>query len=567
MQKLWLKNFEFHINPAVWNTAQDLVQAGGVKQLREVEKHFWVATVEDGELVFEVEAMITPHKIKAFTCECWAEGRRLMCAHVAAALFKVRQFLEQKAEARQARIEAQRSEELGRLTVQTVLANASLDDLTEFVREYARRDRDFSLALKTWFAASVEGVENTYALVLDAALPRNAGTKPLREPEFRRLRKTLDDLETQCRAAHEQGYFRTVFQITTALLHKLPNNILKIDDQRREQIVPYLQTALHRMIQIPGDHLSPELRDKRRNFLFEYLASGNFPPELERELLRFLGQAASDEAIYLRIRDLYDQIPFPAPPAALYLFLTALAQRGMPEAVARVLEDFVPQPARIKEAVVALFYLHEWKATLLAGEAFLDKNIFNAGQRREIEDLLLLAAEKTNDTARQKAYLRQRYRQYGHPEIFQRLKTLAGADWPAERERLIAELHPEGKPDRLAPLFAAEGNLDALERLLAERKDLSLLRQFEDHFLPERKNFVRDHYVDILAAYLRDHFGRQASGQVREQLAGLIRKGQGSLAKEIILALIARFSDRHTLPEELAELFPKTNRPNGESNR
>ena len=101
MQKLWLKNFEFQINPATWNAAQDLGQAGRVKNLREIEKHFWVALVEDGEFNLETEIIITPHKIKAFTCECWAEGRRLMCPHIAAALLKIRQFLAQKAEARQ----------------------------------------------------------------------------------------------------------------------------------------------------------------------------------------------------------------------------------------------------------------------------------------------------------------------------------------------------------------------------------------------------------------------------------------------------------------------------------
>jgi hypothetical protein len=94
VQKLWLKNFEFQISPNTWNAAQDLVLAGGIRSLQEVEKHFWVATVVDGTLQYEVETIITPNKIKAFTCECWAEGRRLMCPHIAAALFKVRQFLE-----------------------------------------------------------------------------------------------------------------------------------------------------------------------------------------------------------------------------------------------------------------------------------------------------------------------------------------------------------------------------------------------------------------------------------------------------------------------------------------
>ena len=69
MQKLWLKDCEHHISAATWNTADELLQAGSVKALREVEKHFWVASVDAPDGIYEIEVMITPHKIKAFTCE------------------------------------------------------------------------------------------------------------------------------------------------------------------------------------------------------------------------------------------------------------------------------------------------------------------------------------------------------------------------------------------------------------------------------------------------------------------------------------------------------------------
>lgn len=235
MQKLWLKNFEFHINPATWNAAQDLVQAGSVKNLREIEKHFWVALVEDGEFSVETEVIITPHKIKAFTCECWAEGRRRTRRHIAAALLKIRQFLVQKAEARQHTAETKQNDPAGRLTVQAVLDQADSAGLSDFVRAYARRDRDFALALKTWFAGNLTGGSETHSFCCsDAALPRHGGAQPLREPELRRLRKTLDDLDAQVVTAVEIGNARTVFQITTAILPKIAALLPKTADARRE---------------------------------------------------------------------------------------------------------------------------------------------------------------------------------------------------------------------------------------------------------------------------------------------------------------------------------------------
>ena len=562
MQKLWLKNFEFHINPATWNTAQDLLQAGAVKNLGEVEKHFWVASVADGEMSFEVETIITPHTIKAFTCECWAEGRRLMCPHIAAALFKIRQFLDQQSEARQAKAVEKKRDDSGRLTTQTVLEQVSAAELLEFVRAYIRRDRDFALALKTWFAGSLSGTDNPFLLLLESALPRQGagGGKPLREPDLRRLRKMLDDLEIQLSAASGQGNARAVYQIATAVLQKIVPLLPKTAENRRDQLTQYCQKTLHDLIQLAPEQLSPELRENRRSFLMELAKTGSLPSELERDMVHFLGQAATDDRFFGQIRDLFDHTPNPAPPLVLHLFLSALARRDMPEAVRRVLEDYMDRPARIKDAIVILYYLNYWQAVLVAGEYFSKKSLFNTGQRREIEDLLLLSAEKAKDLPRQKRYLRARYHETGNPDLIQRLKTITGAKWPAEQKRLVAELKTAGNTERLAPLLAAGNDLDALALLIEEKTDIALLQQYEHLFWPERKNFVRDRYVTILSEYLTDHFGRQASSYIREQLGGLVRKGQTDMVLEIIRALTLQFADRHTLPEELVELFPKSKR-------
>ncbi|MBK8920033.1 MAG: hypothetical protein IPM81_00720 [Saprospirales bacterium] len=560
MQKLWLKNFEFHIIPSTWNTAQDLVQMGAVRQLQEMEKHFWMAKVTGDDFLYEVEAIITPHKIKAYTCECWAEGRRLMCPHIAAALLKIRQFLDQKAAARQAQVENRQPESLARISVQNILEMASMDEIAGFIQAYSRRDRDFALALKTWFTNKFTGMDNPYRFLLDAALPRHPGSRALRDPEIRRLRKTLDDLQLQLATAVAGANAQTLFLLVVAILEKITPLALHLDEPRRSTLLAYCQTALQQLLQMPDAHLSPELREKRWHFVFEFLTQPQHPLELESTLIGFLSRTAAEEAPFSAIRTLFDHTPYPAPPAVLSLFLTALAQREMPEAVVRVLRDYSERPAQIKEAIAALSQQQCWMAVMLAGEYFLDQNLFNTGQRREIEDLIMDAADKTADKTRQMTYLRLRYRQYGQTDTFARLKSLAGPEWPVEQRRLLIELQLAGDAAKLAPFLAAENQLDDLTHLLMERRDLALLRQYEDLLCRERKPFVFDFYFNILSDYLADHFGKPASGHVRATLSGLLHKGQSELAREIIGALIARFPDRHTLPEELAEIFPKTNK-------
>ena len=67
---------------------------------------------------------------------------------------------------------------------------------------------------------------------------------------------------------------------------------------------------------------------------------------------------------------------------------------------------------------------------------------------------------------------------------------------------------------------------------------------------------MRERYIELLGDYLYDHFGRPASAQVRERLAPLLARGRTDLVVNIIRALIERFDDRQSLPEELAEMLP-----------
>ncbi len=562
MQKLALKDFELRINPATAHTADDLVQAGAVRNLREVEKNFWVAQVDDERgVAYETEMILSPHKIKAFTCECFTEGRRLMCVHVAATLLKVRNFLEQRTQERHARSEAQAAPvERNRLTVQVALENATPEALALFVREYARRDRDFSLALKTWFAGSVTETENPYALVLDAVLSKNASVKNLREPDFRRLRRTLDDLEIQLQTAVAVANFSVIYQIATAILQKTGAFLAKNEEGRRTVLLQYFQSNLNTLITLSGQPLSPELREAIWDFVLQQGLTALLPLETQRETLRFLSGATTDKVKFARIQQAFDEAPYPATDFVLQLFLTALAVRKMPEATVRVLDDYIEQPAAIKSAILQLYYLKHWTAATLAGEHFFEKNIFNPAQRRELEDVLLYIAENSKDRRRQLLYLRLRFVQTLNFDLYEKIKTVAGEKWPKERTTILRTLEKSGERQKLATVLAMEGEVDELAQLLENETDLRTFQRHENAFFATRKDFVVGRYTTLLTAYLNDHFGPPATVQVRQYLSNLLKKGENDILRQIIRELVALFPDRQSLAEELAEMFPKNRR-------
>jgi len=560
MQKLSLKDFEHNISPATWYAADDLVQAGRVKNIREIERNFWVALVETDSGNFEAEVMITPLKIKAYACECFTEGRRLMCPHIAATLLKIRQYFAQREETRRTKAEQKTPAELTRFTVQTALENATPEALADFVRDYARRDRDFSLALKTRFAAHITESENPYALVLDSVVPKSSAKNKFSEPDFRRLRKTLDGLEEQLALVKKADDFRGMFQISSALFFKIQSLLDKSEGNRRSALLHFTQHSFETLIEISNSAPSPELRDIVWDLLFKHGVKGQFPVELEREALRYLSQSAKDEGRFATLREMFDQTPFPAPDFVLQLFLSAQAVRGMPEAAVRVLEDYLEKPGTIKAAFLQLYYLKHWEAATFVGEHFLARNIFLPGHCREMENVLLFIAEQTKDTARQSSLLRQRFLLSGGLDLFEKLRTIAAERWPVERDKLLAELSARSDVSKTALLFAAEQNLEQLAKLIEEKGDLNLLQQYEAVLLTEQQDFVQVRYVALLSQYLDQHFGAPAAQFARLRLSELMHKGETEMVKKIIRELTARFPERISLPSELAELFPRAQR-------
>jgi hypothetical protein len=542
---------------ATWQTARDMVQQGRIRHLREEEKHFWVASVSDGEDMYEAEVIITPQSIKAFACECRGAGSRLMCAHVAATLLRIRQFREQRDNERRERAEqkaaaAQANSET-RLKVPNVLSEVSPEALADFVKEYARQDRDFALALKTWFAGTIEGAQNAYIQVLDSALPR-AGTARdnLRDADFRRFRKTLDTVETQLEAAFTNQNYRQVLLIATALIEKIGLLYPLSPPDRQTVLLQFCQNALQKLGAMPQTALSPELRDERWLALLKLMEQQAFAPALHRDAIRQLVREVSDQAKFDQLYALYDRTDSPIPTLLVQTMAAACAERQLPEGAARILEGLQDRSDTLKNCIVQLYYLYYYDAAVYTAEYFLAKITFTPGQRRELEDMVWQIADRTDNRPLQMRYLSQRFTQNGALELYQRFKAVASVQWPEEYARLRQQLEQEGRVGLLAAVLLAENDREALTECLREA-DLSLLERYaaglDDELLYNR-------FYTTLAEYLKEHFGPPAALFVRETLQPILAAGKGVVVKRIVEDLIAEFPDRLTLPEELDSLLP-----------
>lgn len=558
LQKYALKDFEFSINPATWKAGETLAQRGAVKSLRELERHFWAALVEDEEAQYEVETIITPTRVKAYTCECWDDNRRFMCPHIVATLVKLRQYLAQSKSSAPAP-QPPKSEILHRLTVPQVLERTTEPELREFVRHYAGQDRDFAVALKIWFAASATDAENPFAQVLQSVVPKSPKSlAALSGSNLRRMVKTLEDLQDRLKSAQGAGNRRLQFQIGAALLQKLLPLVMDGGEHRPhaalDEPIQNAFDALHNLWVLGS--LPPELNDALWQQLADFGTRALYPPELTKEAIRLLGEACAADAA--KRAALEAVVAETAPPYPLFLACWqgyTFARRGDAAGLQGLLDVCRPYPALLKNTLTALYYAGQGKALLEPGKQLLEAGIFNDAQRREIADILFLIAEKTGDKTYQTQYFHRKFVQTGRAEWLHKAQQLLGPRWKSARQNLLNDLRAKGLIAGIATLYAEEGLWEPLCGLLESEGNLELLQSVESALLPVRPDFVGDQYVAALSVHLEGHFGRPASLFVREKLAPLLLKGQTALVRTIQQRLVAAFPEHQTLEEILEELF------------
>ncbi|MFM8372021.1 MAG: hypothetical protein ACKOCO_06520, partial [Bacteroidota bacterium] len=398
--------------------------------------------------------------------------------------------------------------------------------------------------------------ENPFLLVLDSVIPKSMPAKGYRDPDFRRIRKALDGLEAQLEKYDSERDFRSVFLVSTAILKRILPLQSKSEGNRQEALAYFTRLALDKLTRNGATELSPELRDQIWEFIFGLGEGGLLPSELVRPALRFLSDTTTYQTKQEIIRDHFDRMPFPAQPFLLHLFLASLSRQQLPGSVVRVLEDYKQVPERIRLAILELYYLEQWDTTIEAGQYFLKSGIFEGRYRQEMEDVLLIIAEKSGKNDLRIQLLKDRFLQTGRTDVFYKLKEAAGSGWDTIREELTQVLSEREAGQQLAFLHAAEGQLDKLAHLIENEQSIPFLQRYEQYFFEQNPGFIVQQYIRLLSNYLDDHFGTPAAIYARQQLTELWQKGKSELAMRVAAQLVAAFPDRLYLAEELKELQP-----------
>ena len=137
---------------------EHLYDSGAVHEINKPEKSLWTIVVHDG-IFYEVELFSPFSQRRKSSCECDTYKRIKSCKHIAAALFALRTQLREEAERKADRLR-NKTTTGKKLNINTLLQELDRQDLLHFIKAYARKDKNFNIALKAHFARRVDLEDN-----------------------------------------------------------------------------------------------------------------------------------------------------------------------------------------------------------------------------------------------------------------------------------------------------------------------------------------------------------------------------------------------------------------------
>lgn len=554
-----LKNLELELDERHLLIGEKLLEDGKVTKLYENEPHLWIAEV-DG---LEVEMQISPSRVKACSCECKIFEQERMCGHVAAGLLRLRRQISELVRTPKQDTN-KKTFSYQKLTVNAILDSVTEDELAAFVRNFARTNKQFSLALRTKFAAKVPLADNRekFGLLLDSAIQSyRKQNDRISRPGVVQLKKLLQELLGQAEDAVALAHFGEAWAMLGAIISRF-SPILKKLDSDDSSLQDQLDKAFKMILDLVKLPIPQDLREEIGQFC---------ETEFSRPAYRLNGFSghlleiwihltkADDEASQI-LQTIENELGKPLSNTAYrsQLILAKLQILERPS-LAREMEKFtldcLSDPAKMLQIVDAV----EPTGNLMRIKDLMEKGqrlVEDASVKARLEALLLHLAEVEGKADVIAKMARQKFLDTRDFAFYDQCKATHSGDWEQFVKHLLADLvarydFRQNFPT-IATILGREAKLDELLGLLEEQQSLDFLMRF-DHFLLKTKPVeLRKLYEKLLKNYLSNHLGMVASKRLRSIFEHLHRQGAENLVGALLLAIQKAFPKRQFYLEEEA---------------
>lgn len=213
--------FELYFDGDTVYQGEQLYDSGAVHEINKPEKSLWTIMVHDG-IFYEVELFSPFAQRRKSSCECDTYKKTKACKHITAALFALRTQLREEAERKADRLKNKTT--IGKkLNINTLLQELDKQDLLHFIKAYARKDKNFNIALKAHFARRVDLEDNhaKYKGIFDSIIkPITSLTNRAKAADLKSFISVSKELTAQLEDALSVSDYRDAYFIIDAGISK-----------------------------------------------------------------------------------------------------------------------------------------------------------------------------------------------------------------------------------------------------------------------------------------------------------------------------------------------------------
>ncbi len=551
-----LKNLELELDEQHLLLGEKLLEEGKVTQLFESERNLWIAQVEQ----YEVEMQISPSKVKANSCECSIFQAKNMCSHVAAGLLALRRKLSEKKEERPA---STNQKHFQKLTTSSIISSVHPDELAAFVGQYAKNNRNFSLALKARFAASVPMYDSKekYAQLLETTIQAfRKKDESISVAGSVQLYKTMTDLLGQADDAISLDHYTEAWAILQNILLKITPVLRKIEGES-DRFKPLISKVLDKIELLLSKPIPPSLREEAWSFFLEdctrpaYRING-FSHRFFAVLNHLADDADKAESNLQVLENEWNRKTLPKGyhSTVLYAKLVLLEKSSLKSEAEVFLLECLANPELLQHTVeAALENGRPEKVKSLAEKGL--RFVKDTEVKMKLESVLLSVSVTENDSENIIQNARQLFLETYDIAYFSLCKQNFAGDWEVFFNELEKTLfHQKAPIGTMADLYVADLRWEALLKLLHKKGTLELLCIYDELLAKNHVPQLLSLYKKLLDTYLSNHLGIKPSIKVQRILGHLHEIGAKKVAEGLVVFIQEKYPAR-LAPIEEAEVL------------
>lgn len=529
--------FELNYDGQLIYEGEQLYDQGAVHEINKPEKNLWTIMVHD-DVFLEVELYHPFTQKRKHSCECEAFKTQKSCKHITAALFALRAKLKKEAELK-ARNAKERAVTPKKLNINTLLQELNKEELAQFVKAYARKDRNFNIALKAHFARRVDLDDNSakYKNILDSIIkPVTTASGKARASDLKNFIHVSKELLAQLEDALSLSEYTDAFYIIDAGIAKAEYVKHHYDNYQEE--ISQISNHFHQLLILLYQrvHAKP-LKQKLKELIMElpqrsYYQHEILPEHLYYRLLKRLpkGNKLINE-LHEHIIELSNSKRIDESELKTLLSLRVMAEYGQRKL--KKVDWLVTDHSRLSMSVVdRLVSANESEVSI----ALMERMQAHFPNSRELKRKLIqvhLVLGQTDDVAK----LMPDYIMHSDDVklLFKMRDHLSEEQWSQVVEPITAhyESNQSSKLSEYVKLLNHEGQYDQLIEALMEQPDIKLITEYDLHF-------YRSHHKQLVALYrkaisniLDNYLGDKAQLAVRRALNHIERLGARKLYREV----------------------------------